>query len=55
MNKQLKNINVSFLIFADNILAMKSELQQCKEQLESREALICATKLALEHVIESAK
>ena len=31
------------------------ELKLAKDTIESREALICATKMALEHVIENAR
>lgn len=33
----------------------KKELKECKDKLESRVALIMATKMALEHVIDTAK
>eukprot|EP00347_Sterkiella_histriomuscorum_P010485 403376101 len=54
-DKQIETYQECYQKVIDKFKVNKKELKECKQKLESRDALIQATKLALEHVLETAK
>ena len=53
-DKELERYKEAYEKMNDKYKNARIELKEAEDKLESRDALICATRMALDHVIESA-